>query len=377
MTKERWLYVILGVLFVGYAAMEHYAPKPLEWIPSYAPNDKQPYGGYVLYDRLGDFFDEKEISFETIYELEDSTSNIMILCTSFKPSKEDVQRLMNRIELGENVLIGTGLFGESFLDSLGLGSDPDFSLGQYMPGDSAIVRVNGQKMYFPTVMLTNHFKVADSTGWNVLASGNGTLLIEKSIGQGKLVLTTVPLAFTNYGLLKGENYLFAETALNQLAQGKILYNRYYQVGRGESSSPLRFLISQPALRWALYLTLVAVLLILIVNSRRKQRAIPLLDPKTNTTVAFIKTMGALYFREGNHRKAAEKLVNHFLKNLTHQYYVTDFFNEGAYARLAAKSGLKQEEVIQTFDLIQYVKNGGAVSEGTLADLNQKISRFNL
>ena len=45
--------------------------------------------------------------------------------------------------------------------------------------------------------------------------------------------------------------------------------------------------------------------------------------------------------------------------------------------LVSRSGLKKSEVIQTFEIIQHVKNGGNVSEQMLTELNQKIEKFNI
>ena len=57
--KERRLYIFLAVIFVLYVVVEQYKPEPLVWIPTFAQKDKQPYGGYVLYEQLDDFFAAK------------------------------------------------------------------------------------------------------------------------------------------------------------------------------------------------------------------------------------------------------------------------------------------------------------------------------
>lgn len=375
MTKDKWLYTILAVLFVGYAAVEHYAPEPLQWIPTYAPDDKQPYGGYILYEQLDDFFSDKEKTYNTLYEQTDSLANYLILCDKFTPANGDLKEIFSILEAGGHILIGARFFDDDFLDTLGLSSETNLAQMTFEAGDSIAVRIEDELIYFPSSMVLSSLFFDDSTLWQTRAYSQGGILVSKSFGKGVLALSTFPLGFTNYSILRSKGYLFSETALNLLHPGKVIYNRYYMMGRGESSSPLRFLISQPALRWALYLSTFMVVLILIVNSRRKQRAIPLKDPKTNTTVAFIKTIGALYFGEGNHAGAAERLITHFLQTLTKKYFIKDFFNEESYKTLSAKFGIPVEEVIKTFELIQYIRNGGRVSEELLARLNQHIARF--
>lgn len=149
------------------------------------------------------------------------------------------------------------------------------------------------------------------------------------------------------------------------------------MGRMESDSVFRFFMRHTALRWAVYLTLFGLFLILFVTSRRKQQEIPVLEPKENTTVQYIRTIGGLYFREMKHQRAAEKLIIHFLRVLKEQYYVTDFYNENTYALLAAKSGLAKDEVIQTMEFIQRIKSGGRVTEEMLLQLSARLTKFKL
>ena len=47
------LYLLgIGLLFVGYVALEYNRPKPLDWTPTYSNKDKIPYGTFVLFDQL-------------------------------------------------------------------------------------------------------------------------------------------------------------------------------------------------------------------------------------------------------------------------------------------------------------------------------------
>ncbi len=374
--REKRLYLFLAVFFILYVVVEQYRPEELVWVPTFSQKDKQPYGGYVLYERLDDFFESKDLSFQTIYELGDTTEQVLVLATEFAPSTEDVRVLMHKIAHGSDVLIGASYFSEEFLDSLGLEQDNEFFEPSSMnPIDSLKVSFGEEAAYYPGRLLLTAFE-KDST-WTVGASNKKPVLIYKDFGEGRLVLTTVPLAFTNYGLLKSDGLKLPAMALNLLNTGSIVYNRYYHSGRMESQTPLRYLISQAPLRWALNLTLLGVMVLLIIGSRRKQRVIPLPDPRTNTTLLFIQTMGGLYHREGKHASAAQKLISHFLKSIREKYYMKELFSEEAYAQLSSKTGVKKSAVIQTFEIIQHVKNGGVVSEKMLTELNEKIEKFNI
>ena len=376
--KERRLYIFLAVVFVLYVVVEQYKPEPLVWIPTFAQKDKQPYGGYVLYERLDDFFEEKSISFETLYEHGDSiNSDMIILASNFEPGLADLEALMGILDEGNNVIIASSIFSENFLDTLGLKLDQEFKEATLQFADSLKVSYRDQSTYYPKSQVLAVFDIGDSLDWSVDASIDQPIVIHRKFGEGRLILSTHPLAFTNYGILKSGGLGLPEMMLSHLDPDKVIYNRYYHSGRMESTSVFRYFISQPSLRWALNLTLLSILLLLFIGSRRKQAKIDLLDPRTNTTIQFIKTMGGLYHREGRHVSAAQKMVSHFLKSLKERYYISNLFEDSTYQTLAVKTGLKKSEVIQTFEIIQHVKNGGNVSEQMLTELNQKIEKFNI
>lgn len=376
--KEKRLYVFLALLFVMYVVVEHYKPEPLVWVPTFDQNDKQPYGGHVFYDRLGDFFTEKELSFQTMYEHGDSLEGqIIILSSEFRLSKEDLEIMMSRLRKGNDLLIASSFFEKAFLDSIGLKLDTDFKSASIQAMDSVKITFEGEEVYYPKGQIVAVFDLKDSSGWNVVAHAHKPVVVYKNFGEGRLVLSTHPLAFTNYGLLKSDGLFLPELAMNHLRPGVVSYNRYYHSGRLESQTPLRFLISQPPLRWALNLTLVAIVILLVVGSRRKQAKIGLLDPKTNTTIQFIKTLGGLYYREGKHKNAANKLVSHFIKTLKEKYYITNLFDESTYHSLAVRTGMKKADVIKTFEIIQHIRKGHVVSEPMLLELNKRIEEFNI
>ncbi len=375
MRREKLLYIILVVLFVTYVIVEYYSPKPLDWTITFAPTDKNPYGGYILYDRLGDFFPEKAVSFQTLYEAKDAEAHMLILAENFNPSDVEIDGLYDILEQGRTVLIGAQVFSKSFLDALGI--DAEMQVPGNLTKDSIPVALEGGKIiHVPSSFVNVTFELDSSTVWSSHASSDGDVLISKAYPSAKLILTSLPLAFTNYGLVHGDVYLFAENALNKIPESSVHYNRYYHVGKQAPSTPLRYVLSQAPLRWAVFLTVLVLLLYLIVGSRRLQRAIPVWEQLPNTTLEFVKTIGALYHREGNHRNAALKLSGHFTHMLATKYYITAF-EEETYKIISAKSGVPLEDVVKTFDLIQVVKQSPKVSEDLLKQLYENITKFKI
>lgn len=377
MKRDKWLYILLGVLFVLYAAIEHFAPEPLSWQPTYSPKDKNPYGAFVLYDRLEDFFEEKSTEYKPMLESEAGVQNVIVLCESFGTDEYDMSRVLQMVNEGSQILIASSYFEQIVLDTLGLDITFNSKFEEMLSEDSVQIIWGNQSSFYPNGMFGNVFEVSDSSSWEVLAKTDEPILVSKPFGSGKLILATCPLVFTNFGILKHNGYQFPEWVLNHLEKGAVVYNQYYQAGRMESSSEFRFFMSHTSLRWAVYLTLLGLMLILFVSSRRKQQAIEILEPKTNTTIEFIKTIGGLYYQERNHKKAAEKLSIHFLRVLKEKYFISDFYAESTYSLLAAKSGVSKEEVIRTMEIIKQIKEGRFVSEDMLALLSSQLHRFNI
>ena len=107
-------------------------------------------------------------------------------------------------------------------------------------------------------------------------------------GEGYFYLHTTPLTLTNYHLLEEEGVAYAERLFSHLPKGDIYWDAFSRVseavglrqneaqgGDGEipNETPLKYVLSQPSLAWAWYLSLVLGLLYLVFRAKRKQRMI--------------------------------------------------------------------------------------------------------
>lgn len=377
MRKERLLYFLLGILFLIYVMVEYYKPKPLNWTVTYAQTDKNPYGGYIFYDRLDDVFTNKSLSFSTLYESKDSTGHLIILSSRFNASDADMEALFHILDQGRSIMISAQRFSGNFLDSLGLAMH--LRSASAFVEDSVMIKLKNESFYYPADVISSWFTAELPEEWHVLSTATqeeNPVLIQRDFGKAKLILSSTPLAFTNYGFLYGDNYRYISAAIQLMPYEHITYSRFYHSGKSEPPTPLRYVLSQAPLKWALYLTLLLLVLYLVIGSRRVQRVIPVLDPVKNTTAQFIQTIGGLFFRERNHKNAANKLIRHFQKSLTQKYYIRNF-NEESFPPLSAKAGVPIDAVIQTFDLIQSIKQANKVTDQHLKQLYEKINLFKI
>src|SRR5690606_21049384 len=124
-----------------------------------------------------------------------------------------------------------------------------------------------------------------------------------------------------YQLLKKDNQKYAAAILSYLPDEPIFYDYHEKVGQELGSSPLRFILSKPALRAAWYLGLISLVLFMIFNAKRKQRIVKVIKPLENTTVAFTKTIGNLYYETKDHNNLIDKKITYFLEYIRRVYYL--------------------------------------------------------
>jgi hypothetical protein len=186
----------------------------------------------------------------------------------------------------------------------------------------------------------------------------------------------MPLAYTNYNMLYRQNAQYISKTLSYLPVQHTYWHEYYKDFKAEPQTPLRYIISQPALKWALYLSLGALVLFIAFEAKRKQRIIPVIKPLTNTTLEFTETVGRLYFQYKDHKNIADKKITYFLDYLrTHFYVKTIEIDDSLYSKLADKTGIDKIEITKLFELITMISNKRNVSEEDLLTLNSQIEQF--
>ena len=377
MRPYRSYIIFFIVLLVGYAVYVAFQPKPIHWFVTLKTDDHSPFGSFILNERATDLFDNWTVSYTTISQFK-RDENLLIMAERAEIQHADFARLNELLDEGSEIFIAAGEFGQLMEDSLGFSTDYGFRFfgASLLESAEQQITIGAQSYKFPVEMMTNHFILENSSIWDIIASTeNGPIAIGREIGDGKIVLVSNPLLFTNFGLLYNENHEVAEKLLGNISQEPLHYTMFYQFGRPEASTPLRYLLSQKALKWSVYLAMLAIVVYLCIDSWRKQRSIPIVLPPTNSSIEYAQTLGGLFQREGNHYKTALKLINHFFGEIRERFWLEPEFSEKFYYQLAGKSGVDNDHVIQTFRFIEQVRKTPALSEEQLVELSQKIDVF--
>lgn len=195
-------------------------------------------------------------------------------------------------------------------------------------------------------------------------------------GYGKFFIHLEPGVFSNYCFLKPESRKYATTILSYLPDG---YISWFVKGQKEniSNSPLRFIFSHPALKWAWILFIGGMALFMIFTAKRRQRIIPVIPPLGNTTLDFAKTIGNLYYLEGDMSDMINKKIIYFLERVRSDYYIdTTNLNDDFVSKLHLKTG-KDKAVITS--LIAFInrhrKSMNANTKEDLIYINNSIEQI--
>lgn len=376
MPRKYYLYIFLSLLFVAYVVVEKYKPKPFDWSPTFLTADTNPYGCYVINERVDDLFTQGfESSFLTLYERKEADENALILTEGFYPTETELEVLMTNAAKGMHFLIAASSFSPLLLDTLGLGMDSRYGLPLILDADSVEIVLPDQSSYYSRSLFSSFLELDDSSQWQVQLRDweDHPVLVSRQVGQGMIHLSTTPLLFTNFGILQDPS--FAEVALTLLPDAPLHYYLYYHLGKIEVKSPLRYVLSEEALTWALYILLATLALLMIINSQRRQRVIPIITPPVNGTLLFIRTMAALSLKKRNHGAIALKLSEHFLDRLTKRYYKQPAFSEAYYHFLSDKAGVSVKEVSTLFHRIEALRSGASMDSKELQSYYQALQRI--
>ncbi len=149
--------------------------------------------------------------------------------------------------------------------------------------------------------------------------------VQFGIGDGQVLICSTPVLFTNYFIRKQEHFTLINELFNTIPKSAILFDdvRRFKTnwptnngsGTTLSQSPLSFILSQRALRWAWFTLLGTVLLFVLFRSKRKQRIIPLVKPNRNTTLAYAQLLGSLQLKEKQNNVKAQEIFQHFMQHL--------------------------------------------------------------
>lgn len=378
-------------------------PSEPDWHPSYTEYRNDPYACSAVRQRLGDLFPQgittvREPIFNTgqaRLSLPDSAQRVnhIFIERWFNPDAPDLHALLQMVQAGDNAFIAAEDFSGSFIDTLGFTCAYHYPLSDSLSlasvkknllGDTSLLyfaALPSQPLWefrFARGGMDHYFNTYPKGSALMLAKTgrNNPVLMQIHHGKGSIYLCSVPLAFTNYYILKDDARGFMEHSFGLLPDWPVLWDEYLKAGRTGSTSPLRYILAQPALRRAYWVAIALLLLTVLVYGRRRQRAIPELPPPSNTSLEFAETIGRLYYFRGNHADLACKLSAQFKEEVRRTLRLQNTeWKERTIGEITLRTGIGEEELQHAARLMEYYATAVHVSEEQLLTLNKTLTRL--
>lgn len=396
MNKKLILYIVLLVAVIGLIIfIDASRPKPINWTPTYSVKDKIPLGLYIFDKEASTLFKGQEIKklkatpyeyFNDLYDYEakkyDENGSFISISENNNIDEESVKELLYFAEHGNTVFLSMKEFPKKLLDTLKIKVEGAFAFK-----DAVAMSLDSQKSksysFNEGVGVTFFDSINASTtkvlGHQEFYKNNKPNFIKVNFGYGSFLLHTQPAVFSNFHLLKDNHFEYAEGVLSNIPEGTIhWYSKEFSGETTASGNPLRYILSQPALKWAMWLGIIAFLVFLLFNAKRKQRIIPEITPLKNTTVDFAKTIGNLYYQEGDHHTIIEKKIIYFLEHIRNEYHIDTYaLDEVFIEKLHLKTGKPTAEIEKTVSLIKKHRHQFQSTEADVIAINKAIENLRL
>ena len=366
---------------------------------SYSYKDTKPFGTRVAKNIFENSFPSnytqliREPFASAHSDFDDTASVYFCVSNNLFATEYDVTAILDFVYQGNTAFFATAHFDSALLRKIFCAVAEGEPFAEIMPGTyrqtavHLIEEISSSRdsfSYFYKPFQTYFSEINDRysriIGYN---SGHRSNCIVFFWGKGKLFLHTDPRAFSNYFLLKDENYKYM-LKLMQLMNSQpqhVYWDDYYNKlnhrkdGDGDGSS-LSEIFKYPPLKAAFWLLLAMLLLYILFGGKRRQRIIREIKPNQNSSVAFTETIARLYLQKHDNKNIADKMITYFYEFIRNNYFLnTNMGNKEFITTLSRKSGVSEEKTIALFNAIEHANKSTKVDDYQLLSLNEQIQQF--
>jgi hypothetical protein len=382
---------LLVALLLGYLLLT--AQKSYSWDETYEEDLEQPYGSEIFYNLLqnanGESFTDVTERIDSVLAAERENASYVVIGQRLYYDSLEVQELLRFVERGNTALLISEDFSAPLFDQL-FKKSTTYSFGDQLDFlQHTVLRTHTDTtvqllLYDPDTILEpfpscsyiyDHeveFKewvyfddIAqpknEENGIYYLGSMQEEMVnfIAIAHGDGYFYLHSTPQVFSNFHLLRKENFEYVQLVMNQLPSSKIYwdgYNREFDPFNDFTNSgghsdkfeqgPLAFVLSNKALRTSWYILLFLGLSYLAFGLRRKQSPVAMVQAPANTSIEYAKTIGTMFRHANNHKVMVEMKMKHWRHFVMEKYNIR-FPEQGKATpeltkQLASRSGVSED-----------------------------------
>jgi hypothetical protein len=354
------------------------------WVETYKPDDKEPYGTYLIATLLKSYFGNNQLTFgntplRKALAKSDSSKikNMLFVGGNLYLDQEDADTLLAFVAKGNNAFIAaqyipaelanvvlysscqsTESHNDYALDSTSQMNfyHPDLTVPKpYLFRYAYLDRATPYEWsYFNLNKACDSLAIYELLGYALPDRPN---FIRAQFGKGYFYFHLNPLVFTNYQLLNETALDYCGKVFSHLPLEKTYWDEHGRIPsrshqeKNPQKGPLSYMLSQVPLRWAWYTLLSLVIAYFLFRAARRQRIIPVILPNENTSLEFVQTVGSLYYQQNDHQKLCIQKMKLFLLYIRNRYYLqTNVLNEALIKKIAVKSRISEEHVGKIFSL---------------------------
>lgn len=392
--------VVAAVIFLFFTG-NNAADRLFDERMTFRKRDKIPYGTFVAYENLKHIFPKASVSSDKRMPGDwDSLAPygkrqaLLIVSPFFNAEEDEMNSLLEFIKRGNDVFVSTMKVSYPVEKMVKcdiyypVNTDGGWRINQ---NDSLTVSLDipvtrrVQKFSYPGKKYDFWFYEYDSLTTTVLGynEGGSPNFIKLSAGKGHLFLHLAPMAFSNYFLLHKDNMAYYEKAMSVISPNttKVVWDEYFlakgqQDNQENKSNWLSVFLRYPGLRWGLITALLALLTYVLLEMRRKQRTIPVINKPKNDSLDFVRTIGRLYHDKGDHINLCRKMAAYFLEHVRTRYKLpTTELNDEFVQNLRFKTGIEEEPIRGIVSFINHLNTAAVATDKELVSFHKQLESF--
>ncbi|MEI7487386.1 MAG: DUF4350 domain-containing protein [Chryseobacterium sp.] len=383
MNKTFKIYAVIFILvMVILALLEVNKKEVTDWRKNFDTNEKSPFGLFVFDHEAKDLFKNKLKKIDqTPYDYYNShkkeSHNILVVETEI--DTESWNKILDQVSNGSDAMLIVSQIPKEVSDSIGY-YDSEISFA-----DENVLKLTDKKYQndfikldkFPSGRGFSYIKPQVEVLGKTVENNNSDQanFIKIKFGKGNIYVHCEPLFMTNYYLLKSGNIKYAQDVFSYLDDKETLW--FVESNAKVSRFFMRFILSNPALKYAWWVFLGGLVLFIFFNAKRKQRIVPIIEPLKNTSVDFVKSIGNLYLQEGDFHDMMAKKGQYFLNKVRMDFLIDTQNLDGEFAKkLQLKTGKPIEMINEAINLIKKAQDPYAsVMKEDLARMNKILDEI--
>jgi hypothetical protein len=398
------------------------------WSLSYDPKSREPYGTAVVHDILRGYLptqkleDLKERITKSLPTDGAATSgNFVFVGDGFLPDTADTDKLLLFVHNGGRAFIAANAVPNYLLNRVAVticnateddGEEDDFYHAfESHYADSANLNLKHPQFaenqpfkyyrfsknerqrtswaYIDTLDANESYCTEEANKLAPIGTMNGDMVNFAKInyGKGTVFIHTTPLAFANITLLDSSKLPYMSKVFSHLQDGIVYWDNKSRTSsevvekmngsnpKIDKDSPLKFILAQPSLRWAWFLMLGLVGIYFILGAKRRQRIIPIMEEKTNTSLQFIQTISLMYFRGQEHVRICDMKIKQFQTFVRERYHLNTRLMDDDFIKLLAMKSNIEDADIRKITLFEKRLAYNDITEDAMIELHRLLARF--